>query len=104
MLLFSHISEFLWLYTKKGTHANKHRYIYEHTTDYGFYTGEHIFLPSSRSYVQDFGWITGHYINRTSHATIRRFNLPPSTTHVPEYDTKYQRNRMPESIIQPAFS
>ena len=104
MLLFSHISEFLWLYTKKGTHANKHRYIYEHTTDYGFYTGEHIFLPSSRSYVQDFGWITGHYINRISHATIRRFNLPPSTTHVPEYDTKFQRNRMPESIIQPAFS
>lgn len=58
-----------------------------------------IFLPSSRSYVQDFEWITGQYINRTYHATIRRFNLPPSTVHVPEYDIKFQRNRMPESII-----
>lgn len=92
---FSRISEFLRPHTKK--HGNTGTYM--NIPLIMAFILVNIYSCPSRSYVQDFEWIIGQYINRTYHATIRRFTPPLPTAHVPEYDTKFQRNRMPESII-----
>lgn len=82
-VIFSYMIHFPWLHTKKAD-MQTYRYINAHTTDHGFYTGEHVFLSCGRSYVQELEWITDQYIHRTYLATIRRFNMPPYTTHVTE--------------------